>query len=145
VDVLLVPAGAIAADVLAAAESVRGAGFSVRVAAPGWVNPIDASLVDLARDARLVVTVEDGSVIGGVGTRIAQALTAGGVATPVRQLGVPDRFPKHGSVADVKAWAGLSVQDIGRRIVEAAVVVIQGESGEPDVAAAPGKTDSARE
>jgi 1-deoxy-D-xylulose-5-phosphate synthase len=148
VDVLLVAVGATAADVLAAAEAVRGAGFSVRVAAPGWVNPIDASLVELAGAARLVVSVEDGSVVGGVGTRIAQALSAAGVATPVRQLGVPDRFPRHGSVPDVKAWAGLSVQDIGRRIVEAAVVVLQGvgtDEANNGVPVSQGRTESAGE
>ena len=36
---------------------------------------------------------------------------------------MPARFPDHGAVADVRAWAGLGVQDIGRRIVEWAATV----------------------
>jgi len=123
VDVLVVSIGSVASDVLAACESVRGAGFSVRVVDPGWVTPVPAELAALAAHARLVVTVEDGSTIGGVGTRVAQALAASAVLTPVRQLGVPTAFPAHGAVSDVKAWAGLTSQDIGRRIVEWLVVV----------------------
>jgi 1-deoxy-D-xylulose-5-phosphate synthase len=123
VDVLVVCVGAIAADVLAACDSVRGAGFTMRVVDPGWVTPVPAELAAMAAHARLVVTVEDGSAIGGVGTRVAQAIAASAVLTPVRQLGVPTAFPAHGAVADVKAWAGLTSQDIGRRIVEWLVVV----------------------
>jgi 1-deoxy-D-xylulose-5-phosphate synthase len=123
VDVLVVAVGAIASDVLAAADTIRQAGFSVRVVDLGWVHPVPPELADLAARASLVVTVEDGSVAGGVGTRVAQQLAAGGVSAPVRQIGMPDRFPAHGSVSDVKAWAGLTIQDIGRRIVEWLVVV----------------------
>jgi 1-deoxy-D-xylulose-5-phosphate synthase len=123
VDVLVVSIGAMAADALAAADAVRQAGFSVRVADPRWVAPVDPALAELAARAAIVVCLEDGSEVGGVGTRIAQALAAAGVTTPVRQIGVPRRFLAHGSVPDVKSWAGLTVQDIGRRIVEWSVVV----------------------
>ena len=49
VDVLVVAVGAIAADTLAAAEGVRRAGYTVRVVAPRWVNPVDPAIVGLAR------------------------------------------------------------------------------------------------
>jgi 1-deoxy-D-xylulose-5-phosphate synthase len=123
VDVLVVAVGAVATDVLAACEAVRQAGFTVRVVDSGWVVPVDPALVELAAQAALVVTVEDGSVVGGIGTRIAQTISTAGLTTPVRQIGVPDRFPVHGSVADVKSWADLTIQDIGRRIVEWSAVV----------------------
>ena len=126
VDVLVVSVGALATDVLLACESVRQAGFTVRVVDPGWVTPVDPALVELARRARLVVTVEDGVVVGGVGSRIAQAVSAAGLSTPVRNIGVPVQFPAHGSVADVRAWAGLTIQGIGRRIVEWSVAVSPG-------------------
>jgi 1-deoxy-D-xylulose-5-phosphate synthase len=136
VDVLIVSVGAVAADVLVAGDAVRQAGFTVRVVDPGWVSPVDSALADLAGRAKLVVTVEDGSEAGGVGSRIAQTIARNAVFTPVRQIGVPALFPAHGSVPDVKSWAGLTSQDIGRRIVEWSVVVApSGESG-TDVPAA---------
>ena len=85
--------------------------------------PVDPELAGLAARASLVVTAEDGSAAGGIGTRIAQVMAETGVRTPVRQIGVPSRFPAHGSVTQVKSWAGLTNQDIGRRIVEWSVVV----------------------
>jgi 1-deoxy-D-xylulose-5-phosphate synthase len=126
VDVLVISVGALATDVLTACESVRQAGFRVRVVDPGWVTPVDPAVAELAARARLVVTVEDGSVTGGVGSRIAQALSAANVSTPARQIGVPVQFPPHGSVPDVRSWAGLTSQDVGRRIVEWSVAVSPG-------------------
>ncbi len=136
VDVLVVSVGAVAGDVLAACESVRQAGFTVRVVDPGWVSPVDSAIADLAAMARLVVSVEDGSESGGLGTRIAQAVAHHGVFTPVRQIGVPTLFPSHGSVPDVKSWAGLTSQGIGRRIVEWSVVVAPSSDSGTDVPAA---------
>ncbi len=67
VDVLVVALGAIAADALAAADSVRQAGFTVRVVDPGWVTPVDPALAGAGPRASMVVTVEDGSTAGGIG------------------------------------------------------------------------------
>jgi 1-deoxy-D-xylulose-5-phosphate synthase len=130
VDVLVVAVGSMAADALDAADAVRRAGYSVRVIAPRWVNPIDPAVTALAAQSALVVTVEDGVAAGGVGSRVAQTLRESGVDVPTREIGLPVRFLEHGSVADVRASAGLSVQDIGRRIVEwSATVSPIGEPG----------------
>ena len=123
VDVLVVAVGATASDVLDAAESVRQAGFTVRVVDPRWVSPIDSALRQMAARASLVVTVEDGVVTGGVGSRVAQDLHAAGIGVATREIGVPVRFLNHGKVADVRAEAGLSSQSIGRRIVEWSALV----------------------
>ena len=123
VDVLVVAVGATASDVLDAAESVRQAGFTVRVVDPRWVTPIDSALRQMAARASLVVTVEDGVVTGGVGSRVAQDLHAAGIGVATREIGVPVRFLNHGKVADVRAEAGLSSQSIGRRIVEWSALV----------------------
>ena len=123
VDVLLVAIGSLAEDALEAAAAVRGAGYTVRVVAPRWVNPVPPEIVGLAAQSALVVTVEDGVVAGGIGSRIAQLLRAANLDVPTREVGLPVRFLEHGSVADVRTSAGLTVQDIGRRIVEWAALV----------------------
>ncbi len=118
VDVLLVAVGSLAVEALDAAASVRRAGFTVRVVSPRWVTPVDPALIELATGAGLVVTVEDGVVTGGVGTRVSQALRDAGRLDPTREIGIPVRFLEHDSVAGVKAAVGLTAQDIGRRVVE---------------------------
>jgi 1-deoxy-D-xylulose-5-phosphate synthase len=130
VDVLIVAVGPTAADVLEASAGVRRAGYSTRVIAPRWVTPFDPALLTFADLAGLVVTVEDGVVTGGVGSRIAQTLRSTGRDVPTREIGIPVRFLEHGNVADVRASVGLTAQDIGRRIVEwSATVSPNGETG----------------
>ncbi|MEO9139548.1 MAG: 1-deoxy-D-xylulose-5-phosphate synthase, partial [Jatrophihabitans sp.] len=106
VDVLLVAVGAMAADVLDATQAVRQAGYTVRVVSPRWVSPLEPALCALAATASLVVTVEDGVVTGGVGSRLAQTLRNSGLDVPTREIGIPVRFLEHGSVADVRASVG---------------------------------------
>jgi 1-deoxy-D-xylulose-5-phosphate synthase len=139
VDVLAVAVGSMAADVLDAAAAVKRAGYTVRVVAPRWVSPVDAALVGLAAQAGLVVTVEDGVAAGGIGARISQILRDAGHDGPTREIGIPVRFLEHGSVADVRAAVGLTVQDIGRRIVEWSAKLAPGENGAPtdDIQVAP--------
>jgi 1-deoxy-D-xylulose-5-phosphate synthase len=130
VDVLVVAVGAVAADVCEAARAVTGAGYTVRVVAPRWVIPVDEALTALAARAAVVVTVEDGVVAGGIGSRVSQTIRAAGLDVPTREIGLPVRFLEHGSVADVRATAGLTVQDVGRRIVEwTALLSSAGDAG----------------
>jgi len=133
VDVLVVAIGAVAGDALEASEAVRQAGYTVRVVDPRWVQPVPPALAELARSAALVVCVEDGVVACGVGARVSQAIRAAGVDTPTREIGVPVAFPAHGKVPEVKAAVGLTVQDIGRRMVEwSALVQRSGDASSDD-------------
>jgi 1-deoxy-D-xylulose-5-phosphate synthase len=142
VDVLVVAVGAMARDVLEAVTAAQQAGYSVRVVSPRWVNPVDPVLVELADGAQLVVTVEDGVVVNGVGARISQTLRSAGREVPTREIGLPVRFLEHGSVAVVRASAGLTVQDIGRRIVEWLAVGNRG-TVDPDSSAGESAADAA--
>jgi 1-deoxy-D-xylulose-5-phosphate synthase len=117
VDVLLVSVGAVASDVVAAADQVRAAGRSVRVVDPRWVQPLPSSLGALARSAGLVVTVEDGVVSGGVGARVSQLLRAAGIDTPTREIGIPARFLDHGKVTDVREQVGITAEPIATRVL----------------------------
>ena len=70
----------------------------------------------MARRHRLVVTLEDGVRVGGVGTRLCQCLRDAGVGTPVHEVGIPCRFLDHGSRSDVLAEIGLTAQDVARDV-----------------------------
>jgi 1-deoxy-D-xylulose-5-phosphate synthase len=141
VDVLVVSVGAMASDALEAAAAVHSAGYSVRVVDPRWVTPVPDALLDLARRAALVVTVEDGVAVGGVGSRLAAQLRAAGIDTSTREIGIPTSFLSHGKVADVRAAIGLTAADIGRRIVEWSAAVILGPDPAEPNPAEPGPSD----
>ncbi len=117
-DVLLVSVGAFAHLAVDAAARVAEQGYGVTVVDPRWVRPIAVELVALAREHRLVVTVEDG-VRGGVGDALAQALRDAEVPTPVRDLAVPRDWHPHGSRPEILADLGLTAQDVARDVVEA--------------------------
>jgi 1-deoxy-D-xylulose-5-phosphate synthase len=81
------------------------------------VVPVPQTIVDMSRDYRLVVTIEDGVRVAGIGTRIRQDLRAAGVDTPLDELGLPDEFLDHGSRDELLADAGLTDRRIARDIV----------------------------
>jgi 1-deoxy-D-xylulose-5-phosphate synthase len=117
-DVLLVSVGAFAHTAVEVAARAAEHGIGVTVVDPRWVRPVPAALVDLAADAKLVVSVEDGVRNGGVGTALAQTLTEAGLSVPVRDLGVPAAWHPHGSRAQILADLELTAQDIARKITE---------------------------
>jgi 1-deoxy-D-xylulose-5-phosphate synthase len=78
---------------------------------------VPGSIIELAREHRLLVSIEDGVRVGGVGTRIRQDLRAAGVDTAVDELGLPDAFLEHASRDEILADAGLTDQRIARDIV----------------------------
>jgi 1-deoxy-D-xylulose-5-phosphate synthase len=117
-DVLLVAVGAFAGLGVQVAERVAEQGYGVTVVDPRWVRPVPIELVGLARQHRLVVTLEDGVRAGGVGDAVAAALRDADVSVPLRDLGVPAGFHPHGTRAEILAALGLTVQDVARQVTE---------------------------
>ncbi|MFI9644909.1 1-deoxy-D-xylulose-5-phosphate synthase [Streptomyces sp. NPDC052040] len=115
-DVLLVSVGALAPMCLEIADLLKKQGISTTVVDPRWVKPVDEALAPLAEQHRVVVTVEDNSRAGGVGSAIAQALRDAGVDVPLRDFGIPSRFLDHASRKEVMAEIGLTATDIARQV-----------------------------
>jgi 1-deoxy-D-xylulose-5-phosphate synthase len=115
-DVLLVAIGAFAPLALAVAEKLTKDGFGVTVIDPRWVIPVPQAVVDMSRDHRIVVSIEDGIRVGGVGTRIRQDLRAAGIDTAVDELGLPDEFLEHDSRDNILRRVGLDADSIASKI-----------------------------
>ncbi|MHA6668022.1 1-deoxy-D-xylulose-5-phosphate synthase [Homoserinimonas sp. A447] len=116
-DVLIVTVGPMAELGLEVAERLAAQGIGATVVDPRWVVPVPKSIIELAADHRIVVTIEDGVRVGGVGTRIRQDLRAAGVDTAVTELGLPDAFLDHASRAEIMEQVGLTPQAIARDVV----------------------------
>ncbi|MFE5244622.1 MULTISPECIES: 1-deoxy-D-xylulose-5-phosphate synthase [unclassified Streptomyces] len=115
-DVLLVSIGALAPMCLEIAALLDAQGISTTVVDPRWVKPVDEALAPLAAEHRVVVTVEDNSRAGGVGSAIAQALRDADVDVPLRDFGIPPVFLDHASRGEVMAEIGLTAPDIARQV-----------------------------
>ena len=95
--------GSMLAPARAAAEQLDATVANMR-----FVKPLDAELVlRLARGHELLVTVEENTVQGGAGSAVAECLQQHGVAVPLLQLGLPDRFIEQGEHAQMLADCGL--------------------------------------
>ena len=98
---------------MVAPASAAGERLDATVVNMRFVKPLDvACVLEMARTHDYVVTVEEGCVMGGAGSACLEALAAAGVATPVLQLGLPDRFIDHGDHAALLAQCGLSADGI---------------------------------
>jgi len=115
-DVLVVAIGVMAAQGLEVARLLAEEGIDVTVVDPRWAVPIAPSLIDLAAKHRLVVTIEDGVRVGGVGTRLRQDMRAAGVDTALNEVGLPDAFLPHAERGEILAESGLSAQAIAADI-----------------------------
>ncbi|AHB05345.1 1-deoxy-D-xylulose-5-phosphate synthase [Pandoraea pnomenusa] len=106
--------GSMVAPAMAAAAQLDATVADMR-----FVKPIDDALIArLAQTHDYLVTVEEGSIMGGAGSAVAESLLAGGVTRPVLQLGLPDRFIDHGDPALLLAAEGLDAAGIAKSICE---------------------------
>ena len=116
-DVLIVAVGPMAHLAMDVRERLADQGIGATVIDPRWVIPVQESIIELAREHRIVVSIEDGVRVGGVGTRIRQELRAAGVDTAVDEIGLPDRFLDHASRSEILNDVGLNAQAIARNLV----------------------------
>jgi 1-deoxy-D-xylulose-5-phosphate synthase len=93
---------------LAAAERLNATVVNMR-----WAKPLDLDLLlEVAARHEAVVTLEEGCILGGAGSAVAEALQAAGVLKPVLHLGLPDEFIEHGDPAKLLAMQGLDAAGI---------------------------------
>ncbi|MDR5825394.1 1-deoxy-D-xylulose-5-phosphate synthase [Caballeronia sp. LZ043] len=111
------------------APSLAGAGeLDLTVANMRFVKPVDADLLrELAATHDAIVTIEEGTIMGGAGSACVEALLAGGVLKPVLQLGLPDVFIDHGDPAKLLASVGLDAAGIARSIRERFLDAVESE------------------
>jgi len=84
-----------------------------------FVKPLDHELVaELARTHDALVTVEEGSIMGGAGSAVLESLQAAGLVVPVLQLGLPDQFIEHGDPGKLMSLCGLDAAGIEASIVK---------------------------
>ena len=116
-DVAIATCGSIASRALAAAGLLREHGLSCRVVAVGTVKPLDQRAVELLACARLAVTVEEHSVVGGLGGLLAEELLDRGAAPGLLRLGAPDCYPEADEQSRLLERAGLTPEGMATAIL----------------------------
>jgi 1-deoxy-D-xylulose-5-phosphate synthase len=108
VRVAILAFGPMLAPALIAAEALDATVVNMR-----FVKPLDEDMIqELATTHDLLVTIEENCIMGGAGSAVAEVLDVIGIAKPLLQLGLPDRFIEHGTHESLLAACGLDAAGI---------------------------------
>ena len=112
--ITIISTGALLQNVIRAADMLAARGIQARVLSMHTVKPLDDDAVlAAARETRAVVTVEEHSVIGGLGGAVAECLAESGKSVPFKRIGLPSAFSAHiGSQEYLRSQSNLSPDGI---------------------------------
>jgi 1-deoxy-D-xylulose-5-phosphate synthase len=115
-DGMFIACGTLLGACVAAAERLAAEGFDFGLINARFVKPLDtATILRAVRECPLVVTVEEGVLMGGFGSAVLEAAAEAGLdASHVRRLGIPDQFIEHGPRNELLADLGLDAAGIAR-------------------------------
>lgn len=118
-DVAILACGNVVYEALKAADVMADRdGLDCAVVNGRFIKPMDRSLlVEVARRAGKVITIEENTVIGGFGSGVMEILAEEGVVVSMKNMGIPDRFLAHGSQKEIRRELGLDKEGIRRAVV----------------------------
>ena len=113
-DLLLVTTGVTLQQAVAAADTLFARGIEAGIVHLHTIKPLDSEiLLSAASQAKAVITVEEHSLMGGLGSAVAEVLLEGGVFRPFKRLGIPDIFPDYyGTQLEIMQRLGIDAQGI---------------------------------
>ena len=118
-DITVVATGLMVNEALIAADTLAAEGISVRVINIHTIKPLDTELIcKAAKECGTIVTAEEHSIIGGLGSAVAEAVCEG-CPVPVRRIGVNDTYGHSGPAVDLLKQFGLSAEHIAEVVREA--------------------------
>ena len=117
-DVAILAFGRMVGQALSAADALAEQGVSARVVDMRWVKPLDVQAIQAAAETKLVVTVEEGVIAGGVGEGVLGEMARMGLHTPALNLGIQDAFVTQGGVGQLLHEQGLDAEGIAASVQE---------------------------
>ena len=112
-DTVVLAIGTVVNDALQAAARAEKEGISTEVVNMRFAKPLDTALLhDVGKRFRRIVTVEDGTVEGGMGSAVAEFISSHGYGSEIIRLGIPDKFIHHGTIAELKRLCGYDTEGI---------------------------------
>ena len=125
-DVMIFAVGRMVPLAMQAAIELLGKHVSAGVVDARFIKPMDEEmLLTQARQAKLVVTLEENVLAGGFGEGVLEILAREGVTVPALNLGIPDRFIPHASVSQQLESCGLSPDRIAQRILKRYLALVR--------------------
>ena len=118
-DIVIFACGMMVSEALAAADILADAGISAAVADVHTIKPLDKDFVlEQANKCGAALSVEEHTVLGGLGSAIAETLAEAGLGLPFRRLGLMDQFGQSGKPAELLKHYGLDGASIAAKAKE---------------------------
>ncbi|HIK56230.1 MAG TPA: 1-deoxy-D-xylulose-5-phosphate synthase [Synechococcales cyanobacterium M55_K2018_004] len=119
-DLLILGYGTMVQTAMQVAEILSEHGIQTTVVNARFAKPLDEALIHpLAQQIGRVVTLEEGCVMGGFGSAIAESLLDAGINVPITRIGVPDILVDHAKPEESFADLGLTAPQVAERILQA--------------------------
>ena len=119
-DVSIIATGLMVGEALKASEILKEQGISARVINIHTIKPIDVDIIrDAAIETGVIVTAEEHTIIGGLGSAVAETVCELGLPVPVIRVGVNDTFGKSGKAEELLHVFGLDADNIVKNCLKA--------------------------
>lgn len=118
-DIAVITIGPIANEALKAIEKVAEKGIKAALFDMIFLKPLDCDLLEsICNKYDKIITVEDGTLIGGLGTAVTEWINDNGYKVKITRLGIPDKFIKQGTVQQLYSICGIDADSISKSITK---------------------------
>lgn len=118
-DILIIAAGQLVSEALDCAEELEKEGYSVEVIDMFTIKPLDEKLlIKEAKGKSKIVTIENHSIYGGLGSAVSEVIAENGISVPVKRIGVKEKFGQVGTAEFLQEEFGLTAKQIKETICQ---------------------------
>ena len=118
-DILIIAAGQLVSEALDCAEELEKEGYSVEVIDMFTIKPLDEKLlIKEAKGKSKIVTIENHSIYGGLGSAVSEVIAENGISVPVKRIGVKEKFGQVGTAEFLQEEFGVTAKQIKETICQ---------------------------
>lgn len=118
-DILIIAVGQLVSEALDCAEELEKEGYSVEVIDMFTIKPLDEKLlIKEAKEKSKIVTIENHSIYGGLGSAVSEVIAENGISVPVKRIGVKEKFGQVGTAEFLQEEFGLTAKQIKETICQ---------------------------
>lgn len=118
-DILIIAAGQLVSEALDCSEELEKEGYSVEVIDMFTIKPLDEKLlIKEAKGKSKIVTIENHSIYGGLGSAVSEVIAENGISVPVKRIGVKEKFGQVGTAEFLQEEFGLTAKQIKETICQ---------------------------
>ncbi|HIS06352.1 MAG TPA: 1-deoxy-D-xylulose-5-phosphate synthase [Candidatus Choladocola avistercoris] len=126
-DIALLAVGSMVKTAEQVRRNLKGIGYSCTLVNGRFIKPVNTDILEeLAKDHRLIVTMEENVRSGGFGERVQDYIVDRELPVHVLEITLPDEYVEHGNVSLLYEEVGIDADSVTKRIIEKYITIKQG-------------------